>query len=102
MNMAKINCWEFKNCGRQPGGAKVAQYGVCPASTEPRVDGLHGGTSGGRACWAVTGTFCGGVVQGTFAAKLANCMTCEFYVTVAREEGPALLKPRHVIERLQA
>jgi len=28
----KLNCWEFKKCGRQPGGPKVAELGVCPAT----------------------------------------------------------------------
>jgi hypothetical protein len=98
--MTKTNCWEFKSCGREPGGAKVAQLGICPASAEPRVNGLNGGTNGGRVCWAVTGTLCGGVVQGTFAAKLATCMTCEFYASVARDEGAALVRPREINERL--
>ena len=31
--MSLINCWEVKKCGREPGGAKVAELGVCPAST---------------------------------------------------------------------
>jgi hypothetical protein len=102
METSKTNCWEFKNCGRQPGGAKVGQLGVCPASIETRVNGMHGGRNGGRVCWAVTGTFCGGVVQGTFAAKLTNCIKCEFYTQVVRDEGRAALGPREVLERLQA
>ena len=85
--MHKQNCWEFKKCGREPGGAKNAELGVCPAATEKRVNRVHGGLNGGRACWALTGTFCGGTVQGTFAAKLKNCMDCEFYKLVSSEEG---------------
>lgn len=84
--MAKINCWEFKKCGRTPGGPKAAELGVCPAA---HTDAGHsnGGSHGGRICWAVAGTLCGGKVQGTFAQKVANCMTCEFYLAVKREEG---------------
>ncbi len=82
----KQNCWEFKNCGRQPGGAKVAELGVCPAATDTSVNGMNGGKNGGRICWAITGTFCGGKVQGTFAQKQLSCANCEFYVTVYREE----------------
>jgi hypothetical protein len=26
-----LNCWEFKKCGREAGGAKAADSGVCPA-----------------------------------------------------------------------
>ncbi len=30
----KTNCWEVKNCGRQPGGAKVGELGACPAAMD--------------------------------------------------------------------
>ncbi len=81
------NCWDFKKCGRQPGGAKVADLGVCPSSIDVKANGLNGGRNGGRICWALTGTLCGGKVQGTFAQKLANCMDCEFYRLVQTEQG---------------
>ena len=83
----KINCWEFKKCGREPGGAKVASLGVCPAAASADAAGMNGGRNGGRICWALTGTLCGGKVQGTFAQKLTNCMACEFYQLVRAEEG---------------
>ncbi len=98
--MAKLNCWEVKNCGRAPGGAKVQQLGVCAASTESRANGVNGGRNAGRACWAIAGTLCGGTVQGTFATKLANCLQCEFFQQVGREEGPALKGPREVLAML--
>ncbi len=81
------NCWDFKKCGRQPGGERVADLGLCPASTEKRADGLNAGRNGGRICWALTGTLCGGKVQGTFAQKLSNCSDCEFYKLVYVEQG---------------
>jgi hypothetical protein len=55
--MPKLNCWEFEKCGRQPGGIKVKELGVCPAATEKRAHGINGGINGGRACWAIAGTF---------------------------------------------
>lgn len=82
----KTNCWEFKKCGREPNGAKVAELGICPAAIEKKVNGIHGGTNGGRSCWAVAGTFCGGKVQGTFSQKMTNCMSCEFYSETYRDE----------------
>ncbi len=94
----KQNCWEFKNCGRQPGGHRALSDGVCPAATETRLDGVHGGRNAGRACWVVSGTFCRGEVQGEFAKKFVSCRICDFYVKVMREEGidfllaPLLLK----------
>jgi hypothetical protein len=83
--MATANCWETKNCGRQPGGPKAAEFGVCPAAAAG--SGLNRGTKGGRICWAVAGTLCGGKVQGSFAQKVANCMRCDFYLGVKKEEG---------------
>ena len=85
--MSKQNCWEYKKCGREPGGSKVVELGVCPAAVELRTNGANSGKNAGRACWAVTGTFCGGQVQGTFASKLSNCIQCEFYKLVIQEEG---------------
>jgi len=84
----KTNCWEFKRCGRESGGKNVKDLGVCPASIEKKLDGAHGGTNAGRACWVVSGTFCGGVVQGTFAKKFMNCEICEFYKEVKEQESP--------------
>jgi hypothetical protein len=81
----KTNCWEFKKCGREPGGGKADELGICLAATETRVDGVHGGKNGGRACWAVCGTLCGGEVQGTFADKIGNCKICDFYKMVWNE-----------------
>ena len=98
--MALQNCWEFKRCGREPQGAKASILGVCPASTETRVNGMNQGTKGGRVCWAVTGTLCGGKVQGSFAMKLANCMECEFYKLVAHEEAANYSRAKDILTRL--
>ncbi len=66
----KLNCWEFKKCGREPGGTHANDLGVCPTTQEMRLDGVHGGINAGRSCWVVTGTLCRGEVQGTFAKKI--------------------------------
>lgn len=81
------NCWEVKKCGRQPGGNRCSDLGVCPAAVDSKGNGLNGGRNGGRICWALTGTLCGGTVQGTFAQKLSNCMQCDFYHQVQVEQG---------------
>ncbi len=94
--MPKQNCWELKKCGREPGGSHTIEFGVCPAAEESSCDGVNGGKKGGRICWAVAGTFCGGKVQGDFAAKSVSCMACDFFKVVKREEGPdgfILVKP---------
>lgn len=98
--MPTLNCWEFKKCGRQPGGAKAPELGVCPAASESRVSGTNSGTNGGRVCWYIAGTLCGGKVQGTFATKLSNCMQCEFYQSVIKEEGKGAAKANDVLAKL--
>lgn len=98
--MAKTNCWEFKKCGREPGGSKVVELGICNAATEARLTGTNGGHHGGRACWAISGTLCGGKVQGTFAAKVGNCMQCNFYKLVATEEGYGFATSKAILAKL--
>ena len=83
----KQNCWEYKNCGRQPGGYNVPLLGVCPAATDVSSSGLNNGHNGGRICWAVKGAFCGGKIQDTFAQKKMHCMRCEFFKLVKKKEG---------------
>ncbi len=96
MSASRANCGEVKGCGREPGGARAAELGVCAAASDAASDGLNGGSKGGRICWAVAGTLCGGQVQGTQAQKQATCMTCDFYKRVQEEQGLLafeLLKP---------
>jgi methyl-accepting chemotaxis protein len=90
-NGRKENCWEFKNCQRQPGGSKVDELGVCPASMDESCDGVNDGVNAGRYCWKVTGTFCGGAVQGFYAQKVRSCVQCEFFKKVKEEEDTALV-----------
>ncbi len=47
----KINCWEFKKCGREQGGEHAHDLGVCPSAIEKKLDGVHNGMNAGRACW---------------------------------------------------
>ena len=98
--MNKINCWEYKKCGREPGGVKVHDLGVCPATEEERLDGTHGGKNGGRACWAVAGSMCGGVVQGSFAQKYGNCVICDFFRSVKEDEGRDFILSSELLEKL--
>jgi diguanylate cyclase (GGDEF)-like protein len=55
---SEIRCWERKNCGKRE----------CPSYEN----------SDGR-CWLVSGTMCGGEVQGKFAQKYKNCSLCDVY-----------------------
>lgn len=99
--MGKENCWAFKGCGRERGGFRVAEWGVCPAATTAPMHGVHGGTNGGRACWVVAGTLCGGEVQGDFARKESNCLECDFYASVRAQEGPAFVLSGTLLDKLE-
>jgi hypothetical protein len=102
--MTKKNCWEVKKCGRQPGGHKVREHGICPASTIIAVDGINHGKNGGRACWALTGTMSGPAekVQGTFARLLpGSCYDCEFYELVMMEEGENFEGTVRIVQKLK-
>lgn len=83
----KQNCWQFMKCGREPGGPMIDELGICPASIDVRHDGINGGNCAGRFCWYVSGTFCNGEVQGSFAKKLKDCLECPFLKAVGKQEG---------------
>ena len=84
-----MNCWEFKKCGREAGGIKAKELGVCPAYPDY-----------GKQCARVAGTLCGGAVQGTFAQKYKSCEACEFYKLVKKEEFPHFVLSAVLLKRL--
>jgi len=53
-----LKCWEVKNC----------THADCPSYKSENL-----------RCWQVSGTFCGGKVQGFFANKFGDCRKCEVY-----------------------
>ena len=81
----KVNCWEEKRCGHEPGGSNSDEY-ICPASTQKEFEGINGGKCAGRFCWWVAGTCCQGEIQGKIAKKLLDCSKCTFFHKVAQEE----------------
>lgn len=85
--MKRQNCWEAMNCGRELRGKNVTELSPCPAAVSNKYSGINYGESGGRICWAVTGTLCDGEVQGTYAKKLKTCLNCTFMKQVNEEEG---------------
>ena len=89
LHKKRLNCWEVMMCGREQGGKNIAEYGVCPAAADQSFDGINSGKCGGRICWAVAGTFCGGCTQGSFVDKRPSCLNCDFYEMVQDEEGMA-------------
>lgn len=99
--MGNLNCWEFMKCGREPGGTKANELGVCIACSEARVDGMHGGKNGGRVCWAIAGTFCLGKAQCSFLKRMENCFECSFYIMVKSEMELDFKKTSDIYNRLK-
>jgi diguanylate cyclase (GGDEF)-like protein len=60
-----LKCWEVKNC---------TQVG-CPSYKSENL-----------RCWQVSGTFCGGKVQGVFANKYGDCRECEVYKNAFKDK----------------
>jgi hypothetical protein len=97
----KQNCWEFTNCGREPGGTREKEAGICPAAAETRLDTVHHGRNAGRSCWIVAGTLCEGRPQGTFVRKHKNCMSCDFYRLVLLEEKGDFLLSTTLLKKMK-
>ena len=83
----KLNCWEFKNCGREKGGLMVSVLGECPVSAAMGFDGTNGGLAGGRACWMVRES---NRLARAQVCPGASCHACEFYRRVIHEERSAV------------
>lgn len=97
--MAKLNCWEFKKCGRESGGANAGKSGVCPSAIEDRTDGINNGQHAGRACWAIAGTFrTGKKIAGACALEIDTCADCDFYQLVMKEEGLTYRATKEITE----
>lgn len=81
-----LNCWEYRKCGREIGGAKAEQDGVCPAAIATQLEGVNRGQCGGRVCWAIAGTMGSKACNLTFSEKIIDCVMCDFYQNVLLEE----------------
>lgn len=80
---SRLNCWEFKKCGREPEGKNVSLYGVCPVSIASSVDGIHDGKNGGRCCWTFAPeNFKHEDPVLTCLEKALKCSKCDFYKLV--------------------
>lgn len=79
----KLNCWEFKNCGREQGGLLAETLGECPVSTSMKFDGLNDGVGAGRACWLIPNSAC---TKNRLNNSNSSCFDCAFYKRVKFEE----------------
>ena len=81
----KLNCWEYKNCGRQKGGLMAPILGECVVSTYMKFDGLNEGVGAGRACWMVPHSPVKTERSGSACSR--RCYSCEFYKRVVFEQA---------------
>jgi hypothetical protein len=88
--MSKQNCWEIKDCGREPGGKNAQNLGVCPAAMAGEGNGANGGKNRGRICWSVAGTFCDNFELSAFSKEKKSCMDCPIHQQIKKEEGENL------------
>ncbi|MBF0370154.1 MAG: hypothetical protein HQL52_11925 [Magnetococcales bacterium] len=72
----KINCWEFKKCGKE---------GECIAGTSTEYNGRFGGKNGGRYCAYIEGTICLDAPGAKGLDKMAVCLKCDFYQILMEE-----------------
>jgi len=84
----KLNCWEFKKCGREPGGRNVSQYGVCSIPLARDCDGINGGKNCGRACWLWRELACVKIMQKCSVQEIRECRECDFYLFVKKKRVP--------------
>ena len=76
------NCWEYMRCGRELGGERSVELGVCRAAVDEFFNGINSGKNGGRICFAVAGTFSNRGTDGLFVKKLISCKDCPFFKTL--------------------
>ena len=93
----KKNCWEVKACERC---TTILGDDSCPVCKESKLNGVHGGVNGGRACWTISHTKCEGTTQGTFGNKFVNCMECDFYNLVKAEEESSFQLSATIMSKL--
>lgn len=95
--MKRINCWEHRACGREPKGYQSNELGICPATTEKRLNGVNRGINGGRACWALQNT----TPPNSFTEQLQKCLNCIFFQLVEFEEDRGFLVMGKILKLLK-
>lgn len=86
----RLNCWEFNNCGMEPGGIFAKIHGPCPVPQLMKYDGVNGGRGAGRTCWTLMNSTS---FKSPFVCRNSrlSCFQCRFYQRVqAEEEKPGV------------
>ncbi|MCI5219061.1 MAG: hypothetical protein D3914_07680 [Candidatus Electrothrix sp. LOE2] len=86
MNENRINCWEFKKCGREPGGRNIEKYGCCSVPVSIEYDGMNNGKNGGRSCWILRESACEKIMRACRVDEIKECRQCHFHTYVRKTE----------------
>ncbi|MGA1821626.1 MAG: two-CW domain-containing protein [Thermoplasmatota archaeon] len=87
---SKKNCWQFNDCGKEPFSERIHDMNECPVLKAEKFDGINSGINGGRYCWRVEGVncaACGGISTPNWSDAERNCLLCDFFNKVRKEEG---------------
>jgi len=87
----KLNCWEFRNCGMEPGGVFSKIHGACPVSLSMKHDGRNGGRAAGRVCWEIMDNPNKLQSEPSCRSNRIPCCQCSFYNRVNYEEEVIVL-----------
>ena len=86
MSANRLNCCNFKRCGREPGGRNISIFGVCSAPVAIGFDGMNNGRNGGRSCWIIRESACEQVMRKCCVQEIRECRQCDFYCFVNESE----------------
>jgi hypothetical protein len=79
-----VNCWQFKKCGREPGGRNISKYGVCSVPLDIVADGINNGENGGRTCWTLREAACQKIMLACSVNEIRECIQCDFYDLIGK------------------
>ncbi len=82
----RLDCWEQLKCGAET--CSPGDKGWCPVPFDESLNGVNGGTNGGRACWAVLGAKCRAGDATAPPGDAEVCVACPVLSTVRTQEGP--------------
>ncbi|MCI5148900.1 MAG: hypothetical protein D3916_05850 [Candidatus Electrothrix sp. MAN1_4] len=80
MNDSKIDCWEFKKCGREPGGKNIEKYGLCSLVVSLEDNKINNKRNGERLCWSLRESACEGIMRECCVNEIKECRQCTFYI----------------------
>ncbi|MEO5362836.1 MAG: hypothetical protein H7838_04345 [Magnetococcus sp. DMHC-8] len=89
----KTNCWEEKQCGREPGGRAADKRGPCPVPLYTLADGFLGGENGGRACVFVVGRLNEHERKWACSQSSDTCEKCDFYRKLKKKYKKSFTEP---------